>query len=362
MMHFKTMIFGLLGLLLPLISFANSYATESPPSDFFLTKECDDGNGHGLFTDASQINNTVTTCDLVNFNSQRLVWLNFENQTENQLFAITNGGAQLKEFADGTAMVTGSVVNVNDANDGYEFSVRLINKRDWSEWSALGRSFKGGNSPDNHPQWFYYELDNNNSVFTGFGNNAGQTINLSHAPSDFNYGFQIGNGANDKDADYGFSGWFNFSGSETGHGDFNGDLQNCVTTTPPTCNLNIDIAEDLAICNGSVDLIPTIGGQSSCQNCTTNSEDHSVALDIWNYDTNGYICGDYSSSTTQSGYEDIVHFADPIGNSNKKIKSITAVFNVAACFGEADDYAYPIELNGTVIGYFNPTEMDCVYG
>ncbi|MFK8104722.1 MAG: lectin-like protein, partial [Saprospiraceae bacterium] len=158
----------------------------------------------------------------------RTVWLNFDNLTENKEYAVDANGASFQEFADGTASLTGTVERVDNANFKYSFSVKLINKRNWFAWSSLGRSFKPNtNAAANHTDWHYYEVDNNNSTFTGVGANAGKILQITHDPVDYNYGFQVGDGANLKDGDYGLSGWFGFSGDENGHGDFNADLNNC---------------------------------------------------------------------------------------------------------------------------------------
>ncbi len=127
------------------------------------------------------------------------------------------------------------------------------------------------------------------------------------------------------------------------------------------CALEVELGDDLTTCSEAI-IEASVTGQSICKDCTTISDSHSIGLDIWNYDQNGVICYEYSSSTTHSGYSDVVTFDDPIENFQKKITSIDVTFNVAACYGSSDNYSYPIELNGTVIGYYNPTEMSCIYG
>ena len=167
---------------------------------------------------------TVTnTCELTDYSS-RLLWLDFDN-TGVKEYAVDSAFI-VTEYSDGTALITGTASQVNNSNETWQVNVKLLAKRTWAQWSALGRSYKPNNtiSYEDHTTWSYYELDNNNSTFTGLGGLTGETLNITHNPSDYEFGFQIGLGANLKDGDEGFSGWFAFTGSYTGHGDFNGDF------------------------------------------------------------------------------------------------------------------------------------------
>ena len=135
-----------------------------------------------------------------------------------------------------------------------------------------------------------------------------------------------------------------------------------ITVQGDCCSMIVDAGQDQSTCGDAVTLTANVSDQAECQGpCTTVNANYNVALDIWNYDTYGYICGEYSSSTTYGPYSDIVSFNDPIGNSNKRITSIDVQFNIAACNGSASQNAtsYPIELNGHIIGYYNPTELPC---
>ncbi|MFK8010335.1 MAG: SdrD B-like domain-containing protein [Saprospiraceae bacterium] len=167
---------------------------------------------------------TVTnTCELTDYDT-RLLWLDFDNSGVKE-YAADNAFI-VTEYSNGTATITGTATQVNNSNNTWEVNVKLLAKRTWTEWSALGRSYKPNNSIsyEDHTTWSYYELDNNNSTFTGLGDLAGKTLNITHNPSDYEFGFQVGLGANLKDSDEGLSGWFAFTGSYTGHGDFNGDF------------------------------------------------------------------------------------------------------------------------------------------
>ncbi|TVR41635.1 MAG: hypothetical protein EA392_01295, partial [Cryomorphaceae bacterium] len=138
-------------------------------------------------------------------------------------FVFDHNGGQFIVYDDGTAHIIGVAKRTTNANQKWEVSVWLKNKRTWAEWSALGRSFKDEQNfnTGEHVNWHYYEMDNDNAVLTGLGDYAGQTIELQHMPADFTYGFQVGLGANSKNLEFGFSGWFTHSGDFSGIGDFN---------------------------------------------------------------------------------------------------------------------------------------------
>jgi hypothetical protein len=138
---------------------------------------------------------------------------------------VPNTGMITFDHAAGTAQITGELQNTTNPDQRWIMQLNLINKRNWSEWSALGRSYKddldfAGN---NYVDWSYYELDPSSSL-TGAGLLAGSQLNLTHAPVNYFYGFQLGIGANNRNGAYGMSGWLDYSGIvngvyDSGHGD-----------------------------------------------------------------------------------------------------------------------------------------------
>ncbi|MEL6867511.1 MAG: SdrD B-like domain-containing protein, partial [Bacteroidota bacterium] len=158
----------------------------------------------------------------------RLLWLNFDHIGIKE-YSVVAHSSTFTEFEDGTALIEGLAERTDDNCFKWAYSVRLINKRSWAEWSVLGRDYKANNYIDDedHTTWDYYELDPANSFLIGEDCNEGKTLFLTHQPADYTYGFQIGDGANVKNAVFGLSGWFAFTGSFTGHGDFNGNLEDC---------------------------------------------------------------------------------------------------------------------------------------
>lgn len=136
----------------------------------------------------------------------------------------------LTTYSDGTANMVGTVVNIADTNLQFCVELWLENKRDWGTWTSLGYSVKGSvHGP--FMTWDYYEVDSLRSRLIGKRGLAGDTFCLSHAPVNRYYGFQIGDGANDKNGNYGLGGWFNWLNKKTGEmgtGDFNNSLYNCI--------------------------------------------------------------------------------------------------------------------------------------
>lgn len=139
----------------------------------------------------------------------------------------------LVTYMDGTAQMTGTVVNQSDTSMKFCYELWLKDKRDWGAWTALGHSVKGDqNGP--YMTWDYYVVDSLKSRLVGKGSLAGDTLCLSHAPLNRYYAVQIGDGANDKNGNYGLGGWFiwlNKKTGESGMGDFNNSLYNCIDSS-----------------------------------------------------------------------------------------------------------------------------------
>ena len=150
------------------------------------------------------------------------------------MYIFDQNGGKLTTYTNGTANISGTLINQALPSIMWEVDFWLENRRDWGQWSGLNRQAKGGqNGP--YQTWEYYEVDSTRSKAVGQGLVAGDTLFFRHDPPNYLFGFQIGQGANDKDGDYGASGWFRFtsaSGNYTGHGDFNVDLDNCQACGP----------------------------------------------------------------------------------------------------------------------------------
>lgn len=140
--------------------------------------------------------------------------------TSSDYFHFIAPGGTLEEYADGTAHVFGTIANSANPNERFVVDMWLHNKRNWTDWSnASGpgnRSYKNdlnlACADNNHTAWSYYELVDGFSTLTGQGDLAGDQLYLSHLPTNYYYGFQVGEGANNKNCNNGISGWFSYDG------------------------------------------------------------------------------------------------------------------------------------------------------
>lgn len=146
------------------------------------------------------------------------------------------GPGTLEQYNDGTAHLFGLVANNNNSNQRFQLSLWFKSKRNWNDWSALGRSYKDDlncATPSSlYELWTYYEMVDNFSTATGQGVFSGIELYFQHMPANLYFGFQIGDGANNKNCNYGGSVWFTYTGFNgatpiSGHGDVNVDAS-CV--------------------------------------------------------------------------------------------------------------------------------------
>lgn len=161
------------------------------------------------------------------------LWLPTLSSAAGANFVFNADGGHFDQFADGTARLHGTVVNTINASEEFVVDLWFKNKADWSAWSALGRNYKNdlllACAVENHTDWTYYEMVDEFSTLTGAGALTGTELYLQHMPSSLYFGFQIGVGANNKNCEFGMSGWFTYEGfvgaeAVSGHGDVNVDL------------------------------------------------------------------------------------------------------------------------------------------
>jgi large repetitive protein len=162
-------------------------------------------------------------------------------------FVFDSNGGSFDQFNDGTAHMYGTLVNDVNPSESYVMDLWFQNKADWTAWSGLGRSYKddlGCAQPDLYEDWTYYELVDGFSTLTGQDDLAGDILYLNHMPASYYFGFQIGMGANNKNCDYGMSGWFTYNGlvdgqAVNGHGDVNVDAE-CGPVNEQDCPHNTE--------------------------------------------------------------------------------------------------------------------------
>lgn len=141
------------------------------------------------------------------------------------------GTPSIRFNSNGQARLVGTVEAINNPANGWYVDMTMMNGVNWSTWSANGGLYMDnlGQSGSTHTSWSFYQLVANFSRLQGFGAFAGSRLNLSHQPANYSYGFQFGNGANNRNSNNGGSGWFFYNGvigetAVSGHGDVTIDM------------------------------------------------------------------------------------------------------------------------------------------
>lgn len=131
-----------------------------------------------------------------------------------EYYVLNPSGTITTNPADGTRVLTGELVSASNANHIWNMHIELSAGMDWDTWSNLGRDYKDetGYGEPHYQDWMYHVLDGENSSLVGAGDLTGSYLSLTHAPADLTYGFQEGWGANNRNENYGMSGWFFYNG------------------------------------------------------------------------------------------------------------------------------------------------------
>jgi hypothetical protein len=166
------------------------------------------------------------TCDNYSPHSMRL--FNFPGSE----FYTTVDGTVANNI-DGSQTYTMTVVASDVATAGWTVTVNYPAGMDWDTWSTQPglHSYKSDCGLGDHTTWLYSVMSSGSA--SGWGDYSGSELSLNHQPSNNYFGFQVGEGANNKNSNYGFSGWIYYSGTfleagVSGSGDIFGDLDCCL--------------------------------------------------------------------------------------------------------------------------------------
>lgn len=207
------------------------------------------------------VDNALSQAPYHNGNHNHALWMpGLENGVGNDfVFTAATGLGTFTENVDGTATLTGMVLSETHADRGWNLNV-ILNGRTTNvlpgspkkELRSISYSENGG--PVDTADWHYYGEENGNSTyignFIGLLGGTGEYEGATLALTGFGANFQVGEGANGKNIDFGASGWFSWIVSaqptntniwlndSPNHGDFNlyfgDDPGNTQTPEPST--------------------------------------------------------------------------------------------------------------------------------
>ncbi|MBK8556394.1 MAG: SprB repeat-containing protein [Lewinellaceae bacterium] len=186
--------------------------------------------------------------------------VNGDGSSGNEYFSIS--GATFKEYADGTAVHSGTMTNVST---GSQFTFTFVfSGRTTTAPSGSPKQPNCGNYSLNATDLYYYP--NASGIIEGVGNLAGGQLKFSNTgPS-----FQVGTGANVQQNVYGGSGWENGT----------------IISQPTNANYSFTIG-------GGFDINLNLTG-SSCMACLNLPPTASIS-------GNGTVCNGVSTTLTASG-------------------------------------------------------------
>ena len=139
-------------------------------------------------------------------------------------------GVEINLYANGTGRITGRVVNDTDSDQQFDVDLFLQYGQDYDSWTAQGRFPKDDLGLMAYADWTFFEVVDTLSRLEGAGAFDGDVLYLDHMPVSRLFGFQLGaDGANNRNTNFGISGWFWYRGMMggnpvTGTGDVNADL------------------------------------------------------------------------------------------------------------------------------------------
>jgi hypothetical protein len=252
----------------------------------------------------------------------------------------------LKRKANGSATITGEIQDITNTNKKWAVNVNLYQKMDLTTYQNNYSGTAWSQSGDPVSTWDYYIMDATaTNTFTGLGALTGQSINLTHQPTNLTKAFQVGNGASLYRTNNSVSGWFYFAGSDAGTGDFDFDLTNCVIDT--ACNGTATVAVtggcnttttatttvdwDIATCSAGstyTEFTPTVSA-NACVNVTASilsraSGGHSCNYGRPNGDGVGVCADGFTNSTFVSASSKAYTFQVTIpANSNGTLSKMS---------------------------------------
>ena len=183
-------------------------------------------------------------------NAGALVMYNIQMYGVNsQYYEPTGAGLELQRFESGQAILSGTVQGVEDPTELW--NVYLVYEGMTSDDAHVanggGLKYDAGCAPvdPSTVDWDIYYMNGDMSYLEGAGSLDNSLLSLNHAPSNQYFGFQVGDGANDRNCNYGAGGWFSWEGSIKGEpavgamGDVLVDLSDCTQNDYDPCAASV---------------------------------------------------------------------------------------------------------------------------
>ena len=169
-----------------------------------------------------QLCSATTAMPISGSNAGALVLYNLNSiaGVTSQYFVPSGLGLQLQRFESGQAILSGTVQGVADPNEQWNVHIVYEGQTTDDDHVANGGGLKydAGCAPIDPSivDWDIYYMNGGLSYLEGAGSLGNSLLSLNHAPSNQYFGFQVGEGANDRNCNYGAGGWFSWSGTVLG--------------------------------------------------------------------------------------------------------------------------------------------------
>lgn len=129
------------------------------------------------------------------------------------------------------AYLTGAIQSVGDSDSMWDVKFEFHENDSRTPKRELNSdNYSDNGGPIDPSTWIMFDIYE--ATFSGLGDNAGVVVDVAQKGLDRNYGFQLGDGANGKNLNFGMSGWIMYDYEQDTHrGDLNVDL--CVKNDTP---------------------------------------------------------------------------------------------------------------------------------
>jgi len=132
-------------------------------------------------------------------------------EPENKELVYTTTSGRVVNNADGTHTIIMNMVSTT-TNAGWNVSLNYAGGMDWETWESQDgwHTYESDCGLGDHTTWLYSIMSGGSAY--GTGNYEGSWITLTHWPPNNAVGLQVGEGANNKNSNFGFWGLFAGSG------------------------------------------------------------------------------------------------------------------------------------------------------